>query len=1056
MFTRRFSLLMVGVFSATTVFAQVPESIFDGISRREIGPAVMAGRTVDFAVYEDDPAIFYAASASGGLLKTINGGNTWENVFDSQTTVSIGDVAINPTDPNVVWVGTGEANNRQSSSWGDGIYKSTDGGKTWKHMGLRESQHIGRIVIDPQDTDVVYVAAVGRLWGPNRERGVFKTTDGGVTWQHVLAINENTGAVDLIMDPANPKVILAAAYQRRRTGWGFNGGGPESGIYKSVDAGRTWRKLTSGLPTGDVGRIGLDIYRRNSNLVYAIVENREGGVFRSEDKGETWTKVNSLNPRPMYFSQIRIDPNEPQRIYVAGVNLQVSDDGGRTFRDDGSPGVHSDHHAFWINPRNSRHLIDGNDGGIWMSRDRARTWEHVNNFPIGQFYNVDVDMQQPYHIYGGMQDNASWGGPSSVRDRQGIANEHWYQMLSCDGMFTVVDPSDGNSVYTNCQNGRIVRYDRKTGERKSIMPQAEGGQTPLRWNWTAPIIASPHDKRTIYTGANRVFKSTDRGQTWATISPDLTNGLDRDELVIMGVSGRNITVARNDGMSSFGNIFALAESPRKAGLLYAGTDDGNVQVSRDGGATWVNATSRISGVPKLIYVSRLTPSAFAEGTVYASFDGHRSDDFKPWVYVSTDYGETWRSISNNLPAGSVYVIKEDHKNQDLLYAGTEFGLFVSLDRGAHWTRWKGMPTVAVYDLVVHPRDNDLILATHGRSFMVLDDITPLQQLNATVLAAPSHVFDIGPAVQYIPNENGWFLGGRSFRAPNRVLGAFVNYYLRTAAMEDVAISISDAAGTVVRALKGPKTAGLHRVAWDLRAEPIGPATSGLAGAFVLTNLGPFVPPGEYKVQITIDGRSETKTAKVNGDPLVEMSDADRTTLYRTLLTLTDMQRAATSAAEAVTRLNQRVQQITETLKAYPHAPAAVTASLAALTKQVTGVRAAIGSVGGFGGGGGGGAEGAAEAGGPGGGGPGGGGGGQQAVRNRINGLKQEVIGSQSLPTRVQTNQVEALQKQLATLIGQVNAVITDALPSLQKQMNENSIFPSVGEPIKLVPAGKSF
>jgi photosystem II stability/assembly factor-like uncharacterized protein len=1025
-------VLTVLFLPALPALAQVPDAIFDGIARRDIGPSIMSGRVTDLAVYEDDPAIFYVASAGGGLLKTVNGGATWQNVFENQATVSIGDVAINPTDPNVVWVGTGEANNRQSSSWGDGIYKSTDGGKSWKHMGLRESNHIGRIVIDPQDTDIVYVAAVGRLWGPNKERGVFKTIDGGITWQHVLAINEDTGAVDLVIDPANPKVLFAAAYSRRRTGWGFNGGGPDAGLYKSVDAGRTWRKLGGGLPTGDIGRIGLDIYRRNSNIVYAIVENREGGVFRSEDKGETWKKMSSLNPRPMYFSQIRIDPNDSQRIYVNGVTLHVSDDGGRTFNDEASQVVHSDHHAFWIDPRNSRHVIDGTDGGVWVSRDRALTWEHLNNYPIGQFYNVDVDMQQPYHIFGGMQDNASWGGPSSVRDRQGIANDHWYQMLSCDGMFTVVDPSDQNAVYTNCQNGRIVRYDRKTGERKMIMPQAEAGQPPLRWNWTAPIFVSTHDKRTLYTAANRVFKSLDRGQTWSAISPDLSNGLNRDEMLIMGVSGRNITVARNDGMSSFGNITALAESPRKAGLLYGGTDDGNIQVSRDGGATWGNVASRVPGVPKLIYVSRLTPSAFAEGTVYAAFDGHRSDDFKPWVYVSTDFGDTWRSISSNLPAGSVYVIKEDPKNQNLLYVGTEFGLFVSIDRGANWTRWKGMPTVAVYDLVVHPRDNDLILGTHGRSIIVLDDITPLQQLTPAVLSAASHVFEIGPATQYIPNENGWFLGGRTFRAPNRALGAFVNYHLRAESKADVAISISDAAGKVVRQLKGPKTPGLHRVAWDLRAEPIGPATSGLAGAFVLTNLGPFVLPGDYRVQVTIDGRVETRTARVNPDPLVEISDADRDVLYRTLLTLTDLQRTATAAADAVTKLDGRMEEIAATMKANPSAPAPVTTSVQNLTKQVSDLRTAI-------------------AGRPGQGGGGGGGGGAQPVRNRINALKSEVIGSQTLPTRVQSSEVEVVRKLLADLVGQVNTVITSSLPNLYKQLTDSSIHPGMLAPIPVVP-----
>lgn len=1030
MFVSRSLFLLSLLLAASTAFAQIPEAIFDGITRRDVGPVFMSGRITDLAVYEDDPAIFYAASASGGLLKTTNGGNTWENVFDSQTTVSIGDVAINPADPNVVWVGTGEANNRQSSSWGDGIYKSVDGGKTWKHMGLRDSQHIGRIVVDPQDTDIVYVAAVGRLWGANKERGVFKTVDGGLTWQHVLAINDNTGATDLIMDPVNPKVLIAAAYSRRRTAYGFNGGGPDSGIYKSTDAGRTWRKIAGGLPGGDTGRIGLDFYRRNSNIVYAIVENREGGVFRSEDKGETWARVNSLNPRPMYFSQIRVDPNDPQRIYVNGVNLHISDDGGKTFRDDGSMEVHLDHHAFWINPANSRHLIDGNDGGVWVSRDRSRSWEHLNNYPIGQFYNVAVDMQQPYHIYGGMQDNASWGGPSSVRGRQGIANEHWYQMLSCDGMFTVVDPLDGDTIYTNCQNGRIVRYDRKTGERKSVMPQAEEGQPALRWNWTAPILISPHDQRTIYTAAQRVFKSVDRGQSWTAVSPDLSYNLNRDEMQIMGVAGRDITVARNDGVSSFGNITALAESPRRAGILYGGTDDGNIQVSRDGGASWSSVASRVPGVPKLIYVSRITPSAFADGTVYASFDGHRSDDFKPWVFVSTDYGDTWRSISSNLPVGSVYVIKEDAKNENVLYAGTELGLFVSADRGGNWSRWKGFPTVAVYDLVVHPRDNDLIVGTHGRSIMVFDDITPLQQLTPAATSAASHVFEIGPAVQYIPNENGWFIGGRSFRAPNRQLGAFIHYHLRAAAKDDVSIVVSDAAGAVVRRLKGPKTAGMHRVAWDLRAEPFAEATTGLAGAFVITNLGPFVLPGEYRVQVTIDGRSETRTAAVLPDPLVEMTTTDRETLFKTLVALTDLQRTAASAADAAIKLDEQMTSLGTSLKSHANVPAPIATATANLAKRVTELRTAIAGRPGQGGGGGGGAA--------------------QPVRNRINSLKGEVIGSQSLPTRVQLAQVEVVQKRLGDLVAQLNGVIATDLPALYQQLSQNNIHPglAVVAPIK--------
>jgi len=1017
----------------STALAQLTESLLNSFKPRQIGPAVMGGRTVDFAVYEEDPSIFYAASAGGGLLKTVNGGNTWENVFEHQSSVSIGDVAINPSDPNVVWVGTGEANNRQSSSWGDGIYKSTDGGKTWKNMGLRESNHIGRIVINPQDTDIVYVAALGHLWGANPERGVYMTTDGGLNWKQILAIDSDTGAVDLVMDPANPKVLLAATYQRRRSSWGFNGGGPGSGIYKTVDGGRTWRKITAGLPAGDTGRIGLDMYRKDSNIVYATVENRNGGVFRSDDKGETWARVSNVNPRPMYFSQIRIDPDDKSRIYVCGVDIYVSDDGGKTLTPTGSPGVHSDHHGLWIDPKNSRHLIDGDDGGIWESRDRSRSWDHLNNYPTGQFYNVSVDMQQPYHIYGGMQDNASWGGPSAVRDRQGISNEHWYQMLSCDGMYATVDPNDSNTVYTDCQDGRIVRYDKKTGERKPVQPRTAEGESPLRWNWTTPIVVSPHDSKTLFIGGNRLYKSTDRGSTWTAISPDLTTQTDRDQLSLMGVLGKNITVSKNDGMSSFGNITALAESTRRAGLVYVGTDDGNVQITRDAGRTWVNVTSKISSVRKMIVVSRVTPSAFNEGTVYVSFDGHRSDDFKPYVFVSTDYGNTWRSIIANLPEGSVYTIKEDPKNQNLLYVGTEFGLFVSTDRGSSWTRWSNLPTVAVFDLVIHPRDNDLVLATHGRSFIVYDDISPLQQLTETVMSSSTYLFDIRSATQFIPNENGWFLGGRDFRASNPEFGAYINYYLKSAVKDDVKITISDTGGKVIRELKGPKDAGIHRVVWDLRTEPSGPASTGLAEALVLTNLGPFALPGEYRVKISAGDQEQTKTVRVLGDPQIQITEADRKKLYDALISLTEMQRTAGSAVTATNKMDDQMKQISEMLKAYPNATNAVKSSVDNASKQITEMRRKLaGSGRGFGG------EG------------GEGGGGQQALRNRIDSLKSEVIGSQSPPTANQTSRLDAYLKELNDAVGQVNSAISSTLPALYKQLNDNNIRPTFGEPLKPV------
>jgi len=989
----------------------------------------MSGRVADVAVYEPNPNIFYVASASGGLLKTTNNGNTWENVFNRETSVSIGDVAINPDDANIVWVGTGEANSRQSSSWGDGIYKSTDGGKTWKHMGLRESHHIGRIVVNPIDTDIVYVAALGHLWGPNAERGVFMTSDGGVTWKNVLSLNGDTGAVDLAMDPLNPKTLYAAMYQRRRTGWGFNGGGPGSGIFKTTDGGRTWRKLTNGLPQTDIGRIGLDIYRKNPNIVMARVENREGGVFRSEDKGETWVKMNSLNPRPMYFSQIRIDPNDDKRIYVGGVQLHISDDGGKTFRDDGAPNVHLDHHAFWVDPLNSNHLIDGNDGGTWVSYDRAKSWEHLNNYAIGQFYSVAVDMQKPYFIYGGMQDNASWGGPSAVRRALGIMNEDWFQMLACDGMYAVVDPKDDNLIYTNCQNGRAIRYDRKTGERKAIMPQILPGEEPLRWNWTAPLVVSTHDS-SLYTGANKVFRSTDHGQTWTAISQDLTTRTDRDALTIMEVRGKDIAIAKNDGMSSFGNITALSESPRRQGVLYVGSDDGKIHVTRDGGRTWTDATARIPNVPKLIYVSRVTASAYEDGRVYASFDGHRSDDMNPYVYVSNDFGQTWTSIRSNLPMGSVYVIKEDPKNRDLVYLGTEFGLFASLNRGENWVRWPSLQTVAVYDLVIHPRDNDLILGTHGRSFQVFDDISPLQQMGASVLASDSRLFDIRPATQFIPNESSWFKGGRDFLGANPALGAYINYYLKAAVKEDVKITITDAAGKVVRELTGPKEAGLHRVLWDLRTTPAGPATIGFYFQTDISNLGAFVMPGEYRVKLSGAGPDQTKAVRVEGDPLVQITDAERKSLYDTLVSLTAMQSTAGSIATAITNIDQSITQMTDTLKAYPNAPTAVKSAVENALKQIKDLRAkAIGG----GGGGGGGGE---------------GGGGNQPLRGRINSLKSEVVYSQSVPTAVQSRQAGEFVTELNGVVTQVNTWINTTLPGLYKQLADSSIHPTPGPPIK--------
>jgi hypothetical protein len=707
-------------------------------------------------------------------------------------------------------------------------------------------------------------------------------------------------------------------------------------------------------------------------------------------------------------------------------------DGGKTFRNDAAAGVHADHHALWINPRDSDHLINGNDGGIWVTYDRGKTWDHLNNIAIGQFYNVAVDMRKPYFVYGGTQDNGSWGGPSATRHRVGIANDDWFQVIGGDGIDVAVDPTDSNIVYANHQEGRILRYDVKTGERKAVQAQAKQGEAPFRWNWTSPILISPHDSKIVYTGANKLLKSTDRAHSWNAISSDLTTQTDRDKLSLMGIMGKDITISQNDGMSSFGNITAISESPKRIGLIYVGTDDGNIQVTRDGGRTWANVTNRVPGVPKMIYVSRIHASSFDEGTVYASFDGHRNDDFAPYVYVSNDYGQTWKSIAGNLPNGPVHVVKEDPRNRNLLYVGTEFGLLISLDRGGQWTRWKGLPTVSVYDLIVHPRDNDLILSTHGRSFLIIDDISPVQQLTETVTSARSYLFDIRTAPEFLYDENKEYVGARFYRAKNPDFGAYINYYLKAPVGEDVKITVADAAGKIVRELKGPKEAGIHRVVWDLR---IGPPPAGdepdsdYIGAPNPTIMGPFVLPGDYRVTLAAMGEEHVKTFRVEPDPLSQISESDRKVLYETLLTLNNAQATVESSVTAINKIQEQLGQATEMLKAYPNAPASVKSVAESAAKQVKEIRTNLLGEGpprpptpGFG---------RAE-----------------TLRGRINTLKDAISRSQTLPTAVQAEQMDTCLKELSTLVNQINTLITSTVPNVYKQLYDNNIRPSLGDPIK--------
>jgi photosystem II stability/assembly factor-like uncharacterized protein len=1031
-----------------------------GLQFREIGPAIMGGRIADLAIVESKTRIFYVATASGGVWKTTDRGTTFEPIFDDQSTGSIGDVTVSQTNPNLVWVGTGEPQNRQSSPWGDGAFKSTDGGRTWQHVGLRDTKHIGRIVIHPANPDIVYVAAVGHLWGPNPERGVYRTTDGGATWERVLFVDENTGAIDLAMDPDDPQTLFAAMYQRRRTGFGFNGGGPGSGIYRTTDGGASWQELTNGLPEGNLGRIGLDIYRHDGNLVYAVVEAdlrtgggggfgppgqggpRKSGVFRSRDRGDTWEKLSDTNPRPMYYSQIRIDPNDPDRIYVLGTQLAVSEDGGKTFRNDGAPGIHVDHHALWIDPTDSDHLILGSDGGVSRSYDRGVSWRKYDNLAIGQVYQVGVDMRDPYYVCGGLQDNSPWCGPSRTLNSYGIRNADWYDVWGGDGFFSVPDPNDSTTVYSESQGGNLGRYDVITGERTQLKPVArptdDDEDRRFRWNWNTPIVVSSHNSATVYVGANVVLKTTDRGMHWEEISPDLTKQLDRDELEIMGVLPTDGMISRHDGISSYGNITTIGESPVNPDVLYAGTDDGNVQVTRDGGATWEDITSRVEHLPERTYVSRIVPSRFDEGTVYATFDGHRNDDYRPYVYVSRDYGRRWRAITSGLPDWSVNVVVEHRRNPNLLFVGNEIGVYFSIDGGERWTRLQNnLPTVPVDDIVIHPRENDLVLGTHGRSVWILPDITPLEQMSSEVLASAAHLFPTKRATMY-SIAGGWPFNAGRFAAANPPNGAVIRYYLGRAlgpavvtddvevsgpnaresspqqeAEHGAKISILDAGGEVVRELDGPGGAGIQQVVWDFRREappqPEGGQRAG--GGFGGTPRGPLVAPGTYTVRLEAAGETATTDLVVRLDPRVEISRPDLMARQEALAGLADLSRAIGDANRAMRTLNQQVTAIRNQLRDHKDAPDDLVRDVDSLEQRLEELGQEISTAG------------------------------------RDTRLSGAIEGATAPPTEDQLWQIERAWERVPALVERLNEIITITMPAINHRLDDAGIRPDPGEPI---------
>jgi len=902
---------------------------------REIGPANMGGRIDDFAVVESNTNIVYAATASGGLWKTVNSGISWKPIFDDQPVSTIGDVTVSQSEPDVVWVGTGEANNRQSASWGNGVYKSGDGGKTWINMGLKDTHHIPRIVIHPANANVVYVAAQGHLWGANEERGVFKTTDGGRTWTKVLYINPDTGVTDLVMDPMNPDTLYAAAYQRRRSVFGMNGGGPGSGIYRTTDGGVTWKKLTNGLPKTDMGRIGLDVYRKNPNVVYALVESEDSGIYRSDDKGENFTRMSNTNPRPMYFSQVRIDPNNDQRIWVAGVNMAYSEDGGKTFVTNRVTRIHVDFHAIWIDPSNSDNMIAGCDGGIHFSRDAGRSWDAREQIAIGQFYEIAYDMAKPYKVCGGLQDNSSWCGPSATTNQRGITNEDWYTVQGGDGFYAQIDPEEPWIVYAESQDGNLARRDLRTHEARGIRPREDDDKMArFRFQWNSPVLISKHDRKTLYYGGNFVFKSTDQGDNWTRISPDLTNGTDRKTLSIMGKKVEDrLMLSRNDGVASFPTISTLSESPLRAGILWTGTDDGNVQVSRDG-ETWKNVTAKIAGVPKGTYVSRVLSSAYDPGTAYVAFDGHRGDDFNIYLFKTTDYGESWKSITNGIPKnlGTLHVVREHPRNRDLLFAGGEFGLYVSFDRGENWQELKNnLPRVPIDDIAIHPRDNDLILATHGRSVWILDSISALEQLNSKSADAALNAFDVRPAVMWRMARKRDFDGHDVFVGANPPNGAIIDFWVKSKPdIKDVKISVLDGAGKFVASVKPASIdAGVNRVIWNLRAERIVPPTPqeeaaaarfAAAGGEPPVVGGPMVDPGAYSAEIAVGPDKVSKQFTVEEDPRITwFNSTDRVKRRAAINDLVEMTKQADALRKKFTAADASLTALRNSWKR-PDAP----------------------------------------------------------------------------------------------------------------------------------------
>jgi len=955
--------------TVTTKQFELTDQMVKMLKFRSLGPAAYSGRISDLAVNPDNTSEYYVGTAAGGLWKTMNHGTTFKPIFDNQSVFSIGCLAMDPNNSNVVWVGTGENNSQRNLAYGDGVYKTTDGGKSFTNMGLKTSSQIGKIMIDPRNSNVVYVAAQGQAWGPGGERGLYKTTDGGKTWNRVLNIGEYTGVSDMEMDPRNPDVLYAASHQRERRVYSKIDGGPESAIYKSVDAGATWTKLSKGLPKGDVGRIGLALSPANPDILYAVIElpGNKGGLYRSSDRGESWEKrSNKIASSPQYYNELYADPINQDIVILMDTRAGRSKDGGKTWENIEGRNKHVDNHALWINPDNTDHYLMGCDGGLYETYDGAETWQFASNLPITQYYHVRVDNDYPfYNVYGGAQDNGSWFGPSQTHRRY-LVNSDWTYTIGGDGYLSTPDPNNPGISYHSSQYCGIRRYDETTGNSISIKPQPTTDEE-YTWNWNTPYFISHFDSKTLYIGGNYVLKSTDMGGSWKKISGDLTRQIDQNTLPMMGKIWPPEAIAKNMSTSKFGNIFALSESPLKKGMMYVGTDDGLIWITENDGENWTKYSS-FPGIPDMTFVNYVLPSQYDESTVYACFDGRKnSSDFTPYLIKSTDKGKTWTSIASNLPSGTVYVIQEDFENPNILFIGTEWGVWTTIDGGKKWVQLKnGIPPVQVKDLTIQKRENDLVVATFGRGFYVMDNYSALRELSENLAKKEAHLFKISDALMYYPSSNLNYQGDVHFRTPNPNPSAKFEYYIKdgykslkakrtktditasnypsedvlraeaTEAKPTLVFTVYDADDNIMRKLTTSLSSGYNSINWDLR---------------YLTDRGPKVPPGDYTVAIdkNIDGvftrLVEPQTFKVISLPNA-LGTPDYAANFNFLKDVNDLNAQVNAARVKIQNMNTRISNMKKMLANMPVEASVLVNKMADLQKEIDDVAKVV--IGGFG------------------------------------------------------------------------------------------------------------